>query len=63
MQSPRFHVALALSALAALVAGATAQAGTSSEPAGLLVGIAAVVLAATLALGGAAWYARRRWAS
>lgn len=62
MQSPRFHVALALSALAALVAGAMAQAGTSSEPASALAGIVGAALSGAIALGGAACYARRRWA-
>ena len=36
---------------------------SSGSSAALLAGIAALVLAATIALGGAVWYARHRWVS
>ena len=36
--------------------------GSSGGNAGLLAGMAAALVAGALALGGAAWYARRRWA-
>ena len=37
-------------------------AGSSGSSAGVLAGIAAAAAAGVVALGGAAWYARRRWA-
>ena len=45
------------------VAGAPLQAtGSSGGNAGLLAGLIAVVVAGAVALGGAAWYVRRRTA-
>ena len=35
---------------------------SSGSSTGLIAGIVAAIAAGTLALGGAAWYARRRWA-
>ena len=37
--------------------------GSSGSSTGLLAGIVAAIAAGTVALGGAAWYARRRWLS
>lgn len=54
-----FGVDVAVSGDTAVVGASGADAGGFS--AGVLAGIAGAVLAGSVALGGAAWYARRRW--